>query len=41
MSLAGSDGKVIGGGVAGLLTAASPTQVFISTMVEEFINLEI
>jgi hypothetical protein len=28
VSLAGSDGRVIGGGVAGMLTAASPIQVF-------------
>ena len=27
VSLAGSDGRVIGGGVAGMLTAASPIQV--------------
>lgn len=27
MSLAGPDGRVIGGGVAGLLLAASPIQV--------------
>ena len=28
VSLAGPDGRVIGGGVAGLLTAAGPIQVF-------------
>jgi hypothetical protein len=28
VSLAGPDGRVLGGGVAGLLTAASPVQVF-------------
>jgi hypothetical protein len=28
VSLAGSDGRVLGGGVAGMLTAASPVQVF-------------
>lgn len=27
VSLAGSDGRVLGGGVAGVLTAASPVQV--------------
>lgn len=27
VSLAGPDGRVLGGGVAGLLTAASPVQV--------------
>lgn len=27
VSLAGPDGRVIGGGIAGLLTAASPIQV--------------
>ena len=30
VSLAGPDGRVIGGGVAGLLLAASPTQVGLS-----------
>lgn len=29
VSLAGNDGRVIGGGVAGMLTAASPIQVTI------------
>lgn len=29
VSLAGPDGRVLGGGVAGLLTAASPVQVLI------------
>lgn len=28
VSLAGSDGRILGGGVAGLLIAASPIQVF-------------
>lgn len=31
MSLAGPDGRVLGGGVAGLLTAASPVQVCLFT----------
>lgn len=30
VSLAGPDGRVLGGGVAGLLTAASPVQVSLS-----------
>ena len=30
VSLAGSDGRVLGGGVAGMLTAASPVQVLLS-----------
>lgn len=33
ISLAGSDGRVIGGGIAGLLTAASPIQVVVGTFV--------
>ncbi|XP_059645253.1 AT-hook motif nuclear-localized protein 10-like isoform X2 [Cornus florida] len=33
--LAGSDGHVLGGGVAGLLTAASPVQVVIGSFVAE------
>lgn len=28
VSLAGADGRVVGGGVAGMLTAASPVQVY-------------
>lgn len=28
VSLAGTDGRILGGGVAGLLVAASPVQVF-------------
>lgn len=36
VSLAGSDGRVIGGGVAGMLTAASPIQVTI--LVNRLIN---
>uniref|UniRef100_A0A0D6QST1 AT-hook motif nuclear-localized protein n=1 Tax=Araucaria cunninghamii TaxID=56994 RepID=A0A0D6QST1_ARACU len=31
VSLAGSDGRVVGGGVGGLLTAASPVQVVVGT----------
>lgn len=30
VSLASPDGRVVGGGVAGLLVAASPVQVFVS-----------
>lgn len=30
VSVAGSDGRVLGGGVAGMLTAASPVQVLLS-----------
>lgn len=30
VSLAGSDGRVLGGGVAGMLVAASPVQVTLS-----------
>ena len=30
VSLASPDGRVVGGGVAGLLVAASPVQVFLS-----------
>lgn len=39
VSLAGPDGRVIGGGVAGLLTAAGPIQVcyFLYFFVEHFI----
>lgn len=29
MSLAGSDGRVLGGGVAGMLVAATPVQVLV------------
>lgn len=32
VSLAGPDGRVVGGGVAGLLVAASPVQVSISSL---------
>ena len=32
VSLAGPDGRVLGGGVAGLLTAASPVQVFFCSL---------
>lgn len=31
VSLAGSDGRVLGGGVAGMLTAATPVQVLLRT----------
>lgn len=33
VSLAGPDGRVIGGGVAGLLVAASPVQVLLLSFV--------
>lgn len=32
VSLASPDGRVVGGGVAGLLVAASPVQVFVSQL---------
>ncbi|KAK9284661.1 hypothetical protein L1049_023837 [Liquidambar formosana] len=35
VSLAGPDGRVLGGGVAGLLTAASPVQVVIGSFIAE------
>lgn len=35
VSLAGPDGRVLGGGVAGLLTAASPVQVIIGSFLAE------
>ncbi|TXG59251.1 hypothetical protein EZV62_013824 [Acer yangbiense] len=35
VSLAGPDGRVLGGGVAGLLTAASPVQVIMGTFLTE------
>ncbi|KAF3331143.1 putative lysozyme-like protein [Carex littledalei] len=35
VSLAGPDGRVLGGGVAGLLTAASPVQVIIGSFVAD------
>lgn len=36
VSLSGPDGRVLGGGVAGLLTAASPVQVHV---LSEFVSL--
>ncbi|KAK8950108.1 hypothetical protein KSP40_PGU007262 [Platanthera guangdongensis] len=35
VSLAGPDGRVVGGGVAGLLTAASPVQVVMGSFISE------
>lgn len=35
VSLAGSDGRVIGGGVAGMLTAASPIQVVVGSFLSD------
>ncbi|CAN1746234.1 AT-hook motif nuclear-localized protein 13 [Linum perenne] len=35
VSLAGSDGRVLGGGVAGMLVAASPVQVIVGSFVAE------
>ncbi|KAJ6805094.1 AT-hook motif nuclear-localized protein 10-like [Iris pallida] len=35
VSLAGPDGRVLGGGVAGLLTAASPVQVVVGSFIAE------
>ncbi|XP_031269316.1 AT-hook motif nuclear-localized protein 10-like [Pistacia vera] len=35
VSLAGPDGRVLGGGVAGLLTAASPVQVIVGSFLAE------
>ncbi|XP_016447787.2 AT-hook motif nuclear-localized protein 8-like isoform X1 [Nicotiana tabacum] len=35
VSLAGSDGRVLGGGVAGLLTAATPVQVIVGSFIAE------
>ncbi|KAI0501637.1 hypothetical protein KFK09_016582 [Dendrobium nobile] len=35
VSLAGPDGRVLGGGVAGLLTAASPVQVVVASFIAE------
>ncbi|XP_024373055.1 AT-hook motif nuclear-localized protein 7 isoform X2 [Physcomitrium patens] len=35
VSLAGSDGRVIGGGVAGMLTAASPIQVVVASFLSD------
>ncbi|GAB2289310.1 hypothetical protein Dimus_023614 [Dionaea muscipula] len=35
VSLAGPDGRVLGGGVAGLLTAASPVQVVVGSFIPE------
>lgn len=35
VSLAGPDGRVVGGGVAGLLTAASPVQVVVGSFITE------
>ncbi|KAG0463600.1 hypothetical protein HPP92_019669 [Vanilla planifolia] len=35
VSLAGPDGRVLGGGVAGLLTAASPVQVVVASFMSE------
>ncbi|XP_020579414.1 AT-hook motif nuclear-localized protein 10-like [Phalaenopsis equestris] len=35
VSLAGSDGRVLGGGVAGLLTAASPVQVVVGSFIAD------
>lgn len=34
VSLASPDGRVVGGGVAGLLVAASPVQVILITLIE-------
>lgn len=42
VSLAGPDGRVVGGGVAGLLIAASPVQVailFMNSFASPFLNL--
>ncbi|KAI4327270.1 hypothetical protein L6164_019753 [Bauhinia variegata] len=35
VSLAGSDGRVLGGGVAGMLTAASPVQIIVGSFVAD------
>ncbi|KAL1531223.1 AT hook motif DNA-binding family protein [Salvia divinorum] len=35
ISLAGSDGKVLGGGVAGMLNAASPVQIVVGSFIAE------
>ncbi|URD93168.1 AT hook motif domain containing protein [Musa troglodytarum] len=35
VSLAGTDGRVLGGGVAGLLTAASPVQVIVGSFIAD------
>ncbi|KAK7263311.1 hypothetical protein RJT34_30899 [Clitoria ternatea] len=35
VSLAGSDGRVLGGGVAGMLTAASPVQVIVGSFIAD------
>ncbi|OAY24389.1 AT-hook motif nuclear-localized protein 13 [Manihot esculenta] len=35
VSLAGSDGRVLGGGVAGVLTAASPVQVIVGSFIAD------
>uniref|UniRef100_A0A1D1ZCA1 AT-hook motif nuclear-localized protein n=1 Tax=Anthurium amnicola TaxID=1678845 RepID=A0A1D1ZCA1_9ARAE len=35
VSLAGTDGRVLGGGVAGMLTAASPVQVVVASFIAE------
>lgn len=40
VSLSGPDGRVLGGGVAGLLTAASPVQVCILDICTKFSYLE-
>lgn len=39
VSLASPDGRVVGGGVAGLLVAASPVQVIISSLPISFMHL--
>lgn len=36
ISLAGSDGKMVGGSVAGMLIAASPIQVIVGSFVSDF-----
>ena len=38
VSLAGPDGRVLGGGVAGILTAASPVLVHISNQTSAHLN---
>lgn len=41
ISLAGPDGKVLGGGVAGMLTAASPVQVQINRALSFQVNYHV
>lgn len=38
VSLAGPDGRVVGGGIAGLLTAASPIQVRVYKSIHVFVE---